>query len=86
MSTPARTIGSYVLGPLIGRGGTGEVYAAEPRGGGAAVAIKLLRSHVAGDPAAIAAFRAEAERTRAISHPNVVRVSTSTAIATGSTS
>ena len=67
-------LGNYVLGPLLGRGGTGEVFAAEPVGGGTPVAIKLLRSHLASDPAAVAAFRAEAERTRAIDHPNVVRM------------
>ncbi|HSN26459.1 MAG TPA: serine/threonine-protein kinase [Kofleriaceae bacterium] len=74
MSSSPRTLGNYVLGPLLGRGGSGEVFAAEPIGGGAPVAIKLLRSHLASDPAAIAAFQAEADRTRAIDHPNVVRV------------
>jgi eukaryotic-like serine/threonine-protein kinase len=69
-----RTIGNYVLGPLLGRGGMSEVYAAEHRFLGDRVAIKLLRSHLADDPAAIAAFTAEATRTRAIAHPNVVRV------------
>jgi serine/threonine-protein kinase len=69
-----RTIGNYVLGPVLGRGGTSEVHAAEHRFLGDRVAIKRLRSHLAGDAAATAAFVAEATRTRAIEHPSVVRV------------
>jgi eukaryotic-like serine/threonine-protein kinase len=71
---PERTIGNYVLGPLLGRGGMSEVYAAEHRFLGDRVAIKLLRAQLASDPEAIAAFIAEANRTRAIEHANVVRV------------
>jgi len=71
---PERTIGNYVVGPLLGRGGMSEVYAAEHRFLGDRVAIKLLRSHLAGDADATRAFVAEANRTRAIDHPNVVRV------------
>ena len=66
--------GDYVAGPLLGRGGTSEVYAGTHRTTGAPVAIKLLRSHLASDPAAIAAFAAEAARTNKVDHPNVVRV------------
>ncbi|HEX3757305.1 MAG TPA: serine/threonine-protein kinase [Kofleriaceae bacterium] len=68
------TIGNYVLGPVLGRGGMSVVHAAEHRFLGDRVAIKLLRSHLAGDAAATAAFVAEATRTRAIDHPGVVRV------------
>ena len=69
-----RTIGNYVLGPILGRGGMSEVRAARHRFLGDRVAIKLLRPHLAGDPESIAAFIAEATRNRAIDHPNVVRV------------
>src|ERR1700760_2178260 len=69
-----RTIGNYVLGPLLGRGGMSEVYAAAHRFLGDRVAIKLLHAHVARAPGATDAFLAEATRTRAIEHPNVVRV------------
>jgi len=69
-----RTIGNYILGPLLGRGGMSEVYAAEHRFLGDRVAIKLLRTQLADDPAAIARFLAEATQTRAIAHANVVRV------------
>nr|HEX4315847.1 serine/threonine-protein kinase [Kofleriaceae bacterium] len=73
MSAP-RALGDYDLGALIGRGGTSEVYEARHRVRGDIVAIKVLRSHLAGDDAAIAAFVAEATRTRTVVHPNVVRV------------
>ncbi|HET9620879.1 MAG TPA: serine/threonine-protein kinase, partial [Kofleriaceae bacterium] len=69
-----RTIGNYVLGPILGRGGMSEVYAAAHRFLGDPVAIKLLHAHVARTPGAAAAFLAEATRTRSIEHPNVVRV------------
>ena len=69
-----RTIGNYVLGPLLGRGGMSEVHAGAHRFLGDRVAIKLLRSQLAADAAATAAFVAEATRTRAIDHPGVVRV------------
>ena len=69
-----RMIGNYVLGPILGRGGMSEVHAAEHRFLGDRVAIKLLRSHLTGDPVAAEAFVAEAMRTRAIDHPGVVRI------------
>jgi serine/threonine-protein kinase len=69
-----RTIGNYILGEVLGRGGMSEVRAARHRFLGDRVAIKLLRAHLARDPEAVAAFVAEATRNRAIAHPNVVRV------------
>ncbi|MEJ7602658.1 MAG: serine/threonine-protein kinase [Kofleriaceae bacterium] len=74
MIESTRVVGNYTLGSLIGRGGTSEVYAAEHRFLGEAVAVKLLRSHLIGDAAASAAFVAEAVKTRAVVHPNVVQV------------
>src|SRR6185295_1067828 len=68
-----RTIGNYVLGPLLGRGGMSEVRSATHRFLDDRVAIKLLRSPP-GDADARAAFLAEATQTRAIDHPGVVRV------------
>jgi serine/threonine-protein kinase len=69
-----RIIGNYELGELIGRGGMSEVYAGEHRFLRHAVAVKLLRDELApGDPA-LDDFLAEAARTRAIQHPNVVAV------------
>ncbi len=72
-ATP-RIVGNYALGELLGRGGTSEVYAAKHRFLGDSVAVKLLRSELASEPAIVEAFVAEAARTREIDHPNVVRI------------
>jgi hypothetical protein len=74
--TPAegRIVGNYTLRSLIGRGGMSEVYAAEHTLLGDLVAVKLLRSELATSDAHAEAFIAEAARTRAIQHANVVRV------------
>ncbi len=53
----------------IGRGATSEVFAT-----GDGRALKRLHAHLVADPAAVARFLAEAERTRGLVHPNVVRV------------
>jgi serine/threonine protein kinase len=69
-----RTVGNYTLGPLLGRGGAGEVYAGEHRVFGDAIAIKLLRTELADDEATASAFIAEAINARGLDHPNIVRV------------
>lgn len=74
MTNGARIVGNYTLGPLLGRGGTSDVYAATHRFLGDEVAVKMLRPELASDDGLAAAFVAEAARTREIAHPNVVRV------------
>ena len=69
-----RVLGDYLLGPKLGGGGMSEVFAAEHRQRGDAVAVKVLRPHLAADEAQAARFFAEATRTRAVEHRNVVRV------------
>ena len=73
MSGGTPTVGDYVLGPLLGRGGMSEVFSAKHPVTGHEVAIKVLRAP-ADDEAAARRFFDEAARTRAIEHPNVVRV------------
>ncbi|MGY1741043.1 MULTISPECIES: protein kinase domain-containing protein [unclassified Blastococcus] len=58
----------YRLEALLGRGGSGEVWRAVPRGGGAAVAVKVL---VAGDPERQAR---EAALLGELDHPHLVRL------------
>ena len=58
----------YVLEALLGRGGSGEVWRAVPRGGGAPVAVKML---VAGDPERQAR---EAALLGELDHPHLVRL------------
>ena len=65
---PPPTVPGYVVETLLGRGGSGEVWRAVPRGGGPAVAVKLL---VDGDPEAQAR---EAALLGALDHPHLVQV------------
>lgn len=58
----------YTLQARLGRGGSGEVWRAVPREGGAAVAVKVL---VAGDPERQAR---EAALLGALDHPHLVRL------------
>jgi hypothetical protein len=58
----------YTLEALLGRGGSGEVWRAVPRRGGAAVAVKVL---VAGDPERQAR---EAALLGELDHPHLVRL------------
>jgi serine/threonine protein kinase len=67
-------LGPYEIEELIGRGGMGEVYRASDTRLGRDVAIKVLSSHLADDPASLARFRREARAVAALSHPNIVAV------------
>src|SRR4051794_32703049 len=58
----------YTLQELLGRGGSGEVWRAVPRGGGSPVAVKVL---VAGDPERQAR---EAALLGSLDHPHLVRL------------
>src|SRR3954469_17676998 len=58
----------YTLQELLGRGGSGEVWRAVPRGGGAPVAVKVL---VTGDPERQAR---EAALLGELDHPHLVRL------------
>ncbi len=64
----------YRLIRLIGQGGMGQVYQAEQVGLGRAVAVKLLRPHVAGLPGARARFQREAKVAAALQHPGAMAV------------
>ena len=66
----ARFAGFEVLG-LLGRGGSGEVYRARPAGGGAAVALKVLRED---RPDLAARMRRESEVLAAHPHPALPRL------------
>ncbi|MDX2969993.1 serine/threonine-protein kinase [Kribbella solani] len=64
--------GRYRLLTLLGRGGAGEVWAAEDTVLARQVALKLLRG-LDGDPMeAVDRFRAEAQSAARLTHPNVV--------------
>lgn len=67
--------GRYLIGRLLGRGGMGAVYMADDQALGEPVALKVVSSTLALDPAAAAErFRREAQAARRISHKNVIRI------------
>jgi TolB-like protein len=64
-------LGPYVLGPLIGEGGMGEVYLAHDARLDRDVAIKLLPADLAGDPDRLQRSEREARVLAALNHPNI---------------
>jgi eukaryotic-like serine/threonine-protein kinase len=64
----------YALGDLIGQGGMGMVYKAIDITSGRSVAIKMLRTSLVSDSHGIARLRREAEITKGLKHPQIVRV------------
>ncbi|GAC1363698.1 MAG: hypothetical protein NVSMB32_05530 [Actinomycetota bacterium] len=70
---PSR-LNRYVLGDVIGAGGMGTVLRGRDQVLGRAVAVKLLRSELAGDGNALARFRQEARIAASLSHPGIAAV------------
>jgi len=64
----------YRIGELIGRGGMGEVFAAEHVDLRRRVALKVLYAERSNDPAVVQRFRLEARSIAAVKHPNLVEV------------
>lgn len=67
------SIGGYRLVQQLGEGGMGVVHLALDRSG-KAVAIKVLRPHVAADPAARGRLAREVETLSRVRHPNVAPI------------
>jgi serine/threonine-protein kinase len=78
--TPTRSLVGAVLSrkwrlvQKLGEGGMGEVYAADPVGGGARVALKILRPEYLGEVQILARFLEEGRMCVRLIHPNIVRV------------
>jgi serine/threonine protein kinase len=71
---PGARLGPYeIVGP-IGAGGMGEVYKARDTKLDRDVALKVLPSHLAADPEALARFEREAKAVAALSHPNILAI------------
>src|SRR5215203_5677075 len=64
----------YFLGRSLGSGGMGEVYLAHDEVLDRDVALKVLRSHYAGDEEFAGRFLREARSAASLSHPNIVQV------------
>jgi eukaryotic-like serine/threonine-protein kinase len=71
---PGTQVGEYVLEGTLGRGGMGTVYAARHPVIGKRVAIKVLASHMSGDPALVRRFVDEARAVNKIGHPNIIDI------------
>jgi len=71
---PRILAGRYEVGRLLGAGGMAEVYEGHDRLLARRVAIKILLSQYAHDPAFLARFRREAQAAASLSHPNIVAV------------
>ncbi|MEZ4366091.1 MAG: serine/threonine-protein kinase [Kofleriaceae bacterium] len=69
-----QVVGSFRLGPLIGRGGMGEVYEAVHTGDGSAAAVKLLHPSTLADAHHVERFVREAELVARLDCPHIVAV------------
>jgi hypothetical protein len=66
--------GRYRVAEMIGRGGMGEVYAADDLASGQTVALKLLPHALLHEPTLVERFRLEVAHAKSFDHPAVVRV------------
>ncbi len=69
--TPGTALGRYEVRELLGAGGMGEVYRAVDTRLNRAVAIKVLASGRASDPAERARFEREAQAISSLNHPHI---------------
>lgn len=70
-----RTLGGrFHLLSVLGHGGTGTVYEAEQTGLSRRVALKVLHTHVATSPGAVARFQREATLMARLQHPGAAQV------------
>ena len=67
-------INHYKVIARLGKGGMGEVYAAEDTRLKRKIAIKVLPEDVSADPARAARFKTEAQSVAALNHPNIVTI------------
>jgi serine/threonine protein kinase len=75
MELTGRLLGDrYELVSPLASGGMGQVWRAQDRLLKRPVAVKVLRGDVSGDPAFVERFRAEAQHTAALAHPNIAAV------------
>jgi len=71
---PGSLLGSrFEIVSVLGSGGMGVVYKARDRELDDLVALKMLKSEVAGDAALVARLKTELKLARRITHPNVLR-------------
>ena len=66
--------GRYTLVRMLGKGGMGEVWLAKDEQLDEEVALKRLPSEVGADAVALNDMRREVQKSRALSHPNIIRI------------
>jgi hypothetical protein len=66
--------GRYRLDRLLGRGGMGAVYVALDLRLNRAVALKVMKGGLFGNPGAVRRFSREAQAAARLNHPNIVRI------------
>jgi eukaryotic-like serine/threonine-protein kinase len=71
---PGTRLGPYEIVAPLGAGGMGEVYRARDSRLGRDVALKVLPTDVASDPARQQRFETEARAVAALNHPNIVAI------------
>jgi eukaryotic-like serine/threonine-protein kinase len=69
-----KTLGHYRVRQQLGRGGMGEVYAAEDLNLNRKVALKFLPEAFAGDPERMTRFEREAKLLASLNHPNIAAI------------
>ena len=69
-----RTMGRFLLGQVLGRGGMGEVYRATRVQDGAALAVKVLKKHRIADEEQVQRFFREARLTQTVPSEHVAHV------------
>jgi serine/threonine protein kinase len=74
MSMIGKTLGTFTLETLIGKGGMGEVYKAKDQKLGRDVAIKVLPEEFAKDADRVARFQREAKLLASLNHPNIAAI------------
>src|ERR1700726_872703 len=71
---PGTRLGIYEIQSPLGAGGMGEVYRATDTKLGRDIAVKVLPTEMAEDPARLARFRREAKALAQLDHPNIVTI------------
>lgn len=74
MTTKKLLADRYEVGAMIGSGGMADVYSAHDTRLGRDVAVKILRSDLARDPAFVSRFRKEALSAASLNHNGIVAV------------